>query len=733
MVRFRLFALLCFVAGCHQLFGLDPLPDVPASDGQLADTPAGPCGHRSVSTGRHHSCAIDMAGSVWCWGDNTNWQVKAGESDSVLVPVKLDLPTAAVQVAAGRSASCARLVDGSVWCWGNNEDGELGRGTQDARLPAGPVELAGERAIDVDVGAYHVCIRRESDSAVMCWGTNRYSEVGLSAGASTATPTLVAGSAGMQRLSVGHRHSCGLTASGTVQCWGKGDEGQLGSGVVTTSMLTQAAGIANAAAVSASGRATCVVASDGVRCWGDNDHGQLGRGTFSEAPAPGSVVVPAALDVALATRGGCALRADGGVECWGGLPPGDGTFSTSVLPRPSSVASATAIAAAFHHACVIVDGTVQCWGDNTFGALGRGTIDVALTPTAVALPASVTAVSVGTETACALLTGGEVRCWGDNSYGALGDGTRSSIHTAVTVTSGITGIVGVVAGYDRACAWNATSARCWGTNKHAVLGTGTASRDRLSPAAVTVATNLKSIVLGASHTCAITSTNSVLCWGDNAHGQLGNNTTTDSASGVTASNGPILQIAAGGNHTCARKSDETLICWGENVEGQIGNNSTNDVTGPVTISGLTSVTDVSAGRRHTCAIAAGNLYCWGNNAHGELGLGDRTDRLTPVQVALPAPPVDVELGHASTCVRVTGGKVYCWGDNDRGELGIGAAGTAEGLPTEIPLMDAEAISLGGTGGCARRSGGLQCWGVSALLANGDVSSAEPRPTMLACP
>jgi alpha-tubulin suppressor-like RCC1 family protein len=733
VVRARLVTLLCLVGGCQQLFGLDHVPDPPRKDSSLPDMPPGQCGHRGVATGKHHTCAIDVEGAVWCWGLNDAWQVQAGAAEVVLDPVKIDaLPMPAAQVAAGRSASCARLVDGSVWCWGNNSNGELGVGTQLDRLAPNPVSLGSETAIDVEVGAFHVCIRRASDGAAMCWGSNRVSEVGDPTATEVLVPELVPGTAGMQHISVGHRHTCGVSSTGSVQCWGKGEDGQLGQGNTTTATVTTATGIAGATAITAGGRSSCAIVAGVVRCWGYNEYGQLGNGNYSNVAAPGMIAVSNAVDVALGSAGGCALGDTGLVQCWGILAAGDGTFSSSTLAQPSMVTSATALAVGFYHVCAIVDGAVQCWGDNEFGELGRGTRDVVSVPTAVTLPGVAAEVEVGSSHACARLSNtGDVYCWGHNAYGQLGIGTHTASFVPAKVTTGLTGIVGLAAGFDRACAWNASNARCWGSNAAAVLGTGTSSYDQPSPVPVTT-TGIKAMALGGRHTCVITSTNAMSCWGGNNKGQLGDNTTVDSGAPKTVAVGTVAQIVAGANHVCARKTDATLACWGDNGNGQVGNMSTVDAHSPFAVP-LTSVTDVSAGRGSTCAIAGGTLYCWGSNDHGQLGLGDTVDRLAPTPLMLPTTAVDVELGAYGGCVRLANATTHCWGVGNRGQLGNGATPQTQTTPVLVPAIGVAPVRLESNGGCLQLSGIVKCWGVLALLGNGDVSSAMPLPTALTCP
>jgi alpha-tubulin suppressor-like RCC1 family protein len=732
VLRSWLVLSLGLLGGCERLFGLDHVQAAPRDDSGLPDTPPGQCGHRSVATGKHHTCAIDIDGAVWCWGLNDAWQVQAGAADVVLDPVRIDaLPAPAVQVAAGRSVSCARLVDGSVWCWGKNENGELGLGTKTERLAPNPVDLAGDKAIDLEVGAFHVCIRRQSDSAVMCWGSNQLKEVGDASATEVTVPTLVAGTEGMQRISIGHRHTCGISSTGAVQCWGKGEDGQLGQGNATTPTLTTANGVAGATAITAGGRSTCAIVAGAARCWGYNEYGQLGNGNYSNAAAPGTTVMTGAVDVALGSAGGCALGDTGLVSCWGILGAGDGTLSSSTLPQPSLVTSASAIAVGFYHVCAIVDGRVQCWGENTYGELGRGTRDVTAVPTTVGgLPALAADVRVGAGHACARLTNGDVYCWGQNNYGQLGVGTHTASYVPVKVTTGLSGIIGIASGYERTCAWNNANAKCWGSNPASVLGTGMASYDEPSPVAVAT-TGVKAMALGAAFTCAITSASALVCWGSDAVGQLGDNMTVDSPTAKTVAIGSVVQVAAGARHVCARKTDNTLACWGQNDTGQVGNMSTTDAHAPYAVPFPAAVTDVSAGRRSTCAIAGGILYCWGGNDHGQLGLGDTQNRTSPVAMTLPATPIDVELGAYGGCVRLSNATTQCWGAGDRGQLANGETKNHD-APVEVSGLGG-APSLEFNGGCVLQTGAVNCWGTTALLGNGDLASARPDATSLVCP
>ncbi|HXJ66598.1 MAG TPA: hypothetical protein VNN79_22800, partial [Actinomycetota bacterium] len=139
------------------------------------------------------------------------------------------------------------------------------------------------------------------------------------------------------------------------------------------------------------------------------------------------------------------------------------------------------------------------------------------------------------------------------------------------------------------------------------------------------------VAAGRSHSCALTDTGFVFCWGANDRGQLGTGAFDAGTPNpqLVSDISTATAISAGGDHTCALLADQTVMCWGANNVGQLGDGTTIDRALPVAVDGLTGVSQISSGRAHTCALAdqgAGNrVWCWGSNSFGQLGVAQASD------------------------------------------------------------------------------------------------------------
>lgn len=337
----------------------------------------------------------------------------------------------------------------------------------------------------------------------------------------------------------------------------------------------------------------------------------------------------------------CAVRG-GNVMCWGLNyvgQLGDGSTDSSAQPvTVTGLTGAVSVTAGSVHSCALrVDGTVWCWGVNTSGQLGIGTLDTTSTvPVIVPGLTDVVSVSAGGYYTCAVVASGSVWCWGNGGSGELGNGSDAS-HTTPVQVSDISDAVAVEAGWQTTCALRSTGGvMCWGYNYYGELGNGD-NATSLVPVPVTGITDATGISFGTEQGCAIRSGGALWCWGDNSFGQLG-------VPGYGASNVPVAvdgdgigNVTAGGpgqNWTCAIQEPGTVLCWGQNHLGQLGNGTLESQTEPSVVPGFDdAIAITSRGAGHACAVrASGPIMCWGFNPYGQLGDGTTTDSPTPVVV-----------------------------------------------------------------------------------------------------
>lgn len=408
----------------------------------------------SLHTGLEAACHLDGAGVVRCFGSLREEQLGRPALLNVAdardaLPVDLGSSRRVQQLSKspyGRS-TCAVLSDERVVCWGDNTSGQLGtgdlinRGDNPALMGnVIPTVNLGNFPVDaVAVGGAHVCALSTA-GLVKCWGNNGNGRLGQGlvvdrigqspAELGDALPPIRLGTGVVAvAISAGLEHSCGVDTVGAVRCWGRGQDGRLGSGDdinIGDDALALSAGIPSVDLGTTDGvttrRALKVVAGRAnscalveprgagdqeLVCWGASFVGQLGIGRPSAATPIGDS--PDELGDAL-------VAVD-----FGGPVPID-------------------VCLGFTHACALLDGgAVRCWGSNTNGRLGfareagspqaTGIIgddpdEVAAFPD-VPLAGPADAITCSDSSACARLTDGRFSCWGEVRNGALGLGEQT--------------------------------------------------------------------------------------------------------------------------------------------------------------------------------------------------------------------------------------------------------------------------------------------------------------------
>ncbi len=711
-------------------------------------------GVTAVATGDGHACALTESGGVKCWGDGGSGGLGDGSTANRLTPVNVVGLSAGIEaMATGLGHTCALSATGGVKCWGANNSGQLGDGSTTQRLT--PVDVAGlSSGIEaIAAGESHTCALTAA-GGVKCWGYNFYGQLGDGSTTRRLAPVDVVGlSGGIKAIAAGGTHTCALTDAGGVKCWGANFSGQLGDGSTSQRLApVDVVGLSSGVkAIAAGGGHSCAVTeSGGVKCWGANFSGQLGDGSTSQRLTPVDVIGLSVGIEAIAAGGGhsCALTGVGGLTCWGDNyygQLGDGSTANRLTPVDVTGLSGAvqAIAAGGSHSCAVVTaGGVICWGFNDRGQLGDGSTTQRSTPVdVVGLASGIKAIAVGkSDHTCALTEAGGVKCWGMNFYGQLGDGSTTNRSTPIDVTGLSSGIEAIAAGDSHSCALtDAGVVRCWGNNFNGQLGDGSTT-DRLTPVDVVgLPAAIKAIAAGRGHTCALTAAGGVKCWGANFGGQLGDGSTTQRPVpvDVVGLSAGVKAVATGRGHSCALTEAGGAKCWGDNFAGQLGDGTTTQRLTPVDVVGLSGgIASIGAGILHTCALTgAGTAKCWGDNFYGQLGDGSTTTRLTPVDVAgLSGASVAIAAGNLHSCALTGAGGASCWGDNFYGQLGDGST-TNRLTPVGVVGLSGGVTALaGGYHTCAvTEAGGGKCWGDNIFGQVGDGTAGYrtyPMPVLV---
>ncbi len=371
------------------------------------------------------------------------------------------------------------------------------------------------------------------------------------------------------------------------------------------------------------------------------------------------------------------------------------SFFAYVLPKTAYAATDTVVAVSTSTAAstcaIMTDGSLKCWGTNSYGQLGYddtvnrgGKAGDMPALAAVNLGTGRTAkmVSTGADVTCAILDNGKLKCWGRNTYGQLG--------------------------YDD------TTDRGGNAGDMAALGTVFLGAGRTA----------KAVSIGQSHACAILDNGKLKCWGNNSNGQLGYDDTTDRGGnpGDMAALGYValgagrtaVSVSTGLSVTCVVLDNGKLKCWGYNGYGQLGIDDIIDRGGnPGDMAALSTI-NLGAGRTahavdtdglSTCAILdTKQLKCWGVNDSGELGYGDLVDRggnpgdmaaLAPINLGVGRTAVALSLSD-HTCVVLDNKSLKCWGANDAGKLGQDDTVDRGGNPGDMAALDAVNLGAGRT-------------------------------------
>jgi alpha-tubulin suppressor-like RCC1 family protein len=284
-----------------------------ADAGALAHRQAGP--FVDVCAGEHHSCALRADGTTLCWGSNRAGQLGVGDDAPRMGPTAI--PTLRFRaIACGGDSSCGIDPDGALYCWGDNFEGKLGTETTPSPSHSfAPKRVGMLDARQVSVGQGHTCAIDRA-SALYCWGRNTSMQVGVPAtDAQLRTPQRVDSALTYLHVSAGQNHTCAIRSDGRLMCWGDGAPRAFeGPQPIGPRLIEEEPGYE---AVYSGWFHSCAKKRGTLRCWGRNAEGQLGLGDQVYRTMPTALGGIADWeDVAVGQFHTCATRA-GDLYCWG--------------------------------------------------------------------------------------------------------------------------------------------------------------------------------------------------------------------------------------------------------------------------------------------------------------------------------------------------------------------------------------------------------------------------------
>jgi alpha-tubulin suppressor-like RCC1 family protein len=277
--------------------------------------------------------------------------------------------------------------------------------------------------------------------------------------------------------------------------------------------------------------------------------------------------------------------------------------------------------------------------------------------------------------------------WGMNGHGELGTGFKGPPHVPVEAGPSLAGAVQLVSTYFTSYALMPDgTVWAWGGNVWGQLGDG----DRvthIAPVQVHGLTGVKEVAAGGAHAIALLSNGRVATWGADGWGTLGNGTTAHGRPGTGVQPGLVPQllnvqgavaVAASGADDAVLLANGTVLAWGENRDGQLGDGTTEEKDVPTPVAGLTGVRAIALGGEsslggHLLALRSdGTLWAAGGNARGQLGDGTIVSRSVAVRVAALSGVSAISTSADHSLALLSDGSVWAWGGDSFGQLGVRA-------------------------------------------------------------
>jgi len=690
-----LVAVLSYVMGAGQVFNQQSFSKI------------------AIDEGGDHIMALDNAGRLWIWGDNSDGQIGNNTVVDQTTPYNLMSEKTFIDIAACNNSSLAVDADGNLWVWGKDSYKlTLGSTTSDVLEPV--QVMAGTTFKSIVAGYYTVSAVTSADE-ILIWGYNSDGQIGngtSSFSGITVAFNLTTYGSGLTepvtftKVCHGYKQSFALDSEGNIWSFGQSTDYKLGVDLADadqTTPLKLDLGTTFTDISSGKYHSLAIDAAGNIWSWGVNNNGELGNG------------------VADASTGYVAAQIT------------TGTVFTSV---EASMDQSYAIDNA---------GNVYAWGASDYGKLGISDMtEDAFVPTlADQFPSPIMQVEGSSYNAFALASNGQLYSLGSNSNALLGDGgdlypaASLDVFTQVDISESITD---VVAGDYTVIARVSDGDYVWGRNDYGLYGDGTVIA-RQSPYKITSLTSMDQISAD-NHALALDGSSQLWSWGDNSYGQVGtgeSGTVEPSPVQITLNDGSVTTfkyISTGVAASYVIDTNDNLWTWGYGQSGNLGNGAylnTNitptqimlDTDGDL-IADVTTFKAVAGGNASAVIDMSGNIYTAGNNSYGTLGNGTVVSgqkqvefiRITIQENATDVVFDQVAMGTYHALALDANGDVWAWGSDSHGQIGDND-GLTDNVSTPVKVMSGLNIvsiyAFGYVSFAIDNTGKLYGWGYATNL------------------
>jgi alpha-tubulin suppressor-like RCC1 family protein len=665
----------------------------------------------TVSINQSHVAAIDTLGRLYTWGASYSGGLGNGQT-FIVTPTQIYGTNSYTQVSTGYDYTMAIDTTGALYVWGQNSDGRLGDGTIISR--SSPTKIGTSSWIAIDAGYTQPVAIALDGTAYSAAGTPPYAVSSLTAlNVNSTTVTYSSWSF----VNAGGSTQSAIDTTGSLYMWGyqKTLSGYYtfipGTyGLQSLVYPTKIVSTNSWSSISTGSQHVAAITSTGsLFTWGYNGYGNLGDNTTVDKTSPVQIGTSSwsAVAVNMPTSAlynyTTGILSDGSLYSWGSNQYGQlADYTTVSKSSPvllnsvtdaltgSAVPSWTFIETGdTHTAALTTTGVLWAWGLNTFGQLGDNTTNSRSAAVKIGT-SSWTTLSAGGAITQVIHSNGNLYGWGRNAEGQLGDRSNSNRSSPVVVIA-YNETLNVYSSWSAVSAGNYHTAAidstgglyAWGQNAYGNLGNNT-TVDNISP--VKIGTNSWSKVgAGWFQTMGIDNAGRLYGWGYNGVGQLGDNTVTTRSSPVQigTSSWSAVAVSVSNSFAAAITSAGNLFTWGFNTQYQLGDGTTITRSSPVAITIYNEATyvysswsAVSAGGTHTAAITSARaLFAWGLNNVGQLGDGTTINKLSPVLIASGSSWTSVSAGAFYTTAIGQYGRLYAWGLGTSGQLGDGTQTT----------------------------------------------------------